>query len=96
MRFQSSIGFFDGVKSSSWRPLIDPRHIIRYDGHHKSHYHADLIWVDVHWLFITLKFTLIGSQRDRGIFNTSEPFDNSTEYFSDDEVLLEDTSLIDN
>jgi len=84
----------DGYKTFTWRPAEKSRQELEYDGHHKRHCIAQLIWTDICGLFIRLDFTLIGSMHDRGVSNGAGQILRPHEYFSSGESCTCDMGFI--
>ena len=92
--FPNAIGICDGTKVQTFRPKDPIVQESRYDGHHRIHCFAILVWVDVFGTFIRLDFTLSGSQHDRGIFNDTDPVREPQLYFGGSEHVIADTGFV--
>lgn len=88
------LNFVDVVKYACWRPSTELTRSEKYDGHDHMNCNAALVWINVQGLLIRLEFTNIGLQHDRHIFNSSEPLQNPSLYFTDDECVIGDTGFI--
>ena len=91
--FPNAVAFCDGCKCRVFRPMNHATQQLRYDGHHKIHCFAVLVWVDVFGTYIRLDISLLGSQHDRGIFNQSGPMRSPNSYFFGEEHCIGDTGF---
>ena len=92
--FPDAFVFVDGSKVKCNRPSAPETQEKRYDGHHKFHCFAVLVWVDVFGSIIPLYITLEGTLHDRSLFNCATPLRGPEDFFSCGEHAVCDTGLI--